>query len=150
MHRVASIKPSGTWEAATAVDCVMLDAGDRQRRRIVLTGEHGTNFLLDLPSPATLRDGDGLLLDDGSIVRVAGMPERLAELAASTPREFVCLAWHLGNRHTDVQIDGDRIRIRRDHVLEDMAAGLGASVRAVDAPFDPEGGATHQGRDHGS
>ena len=43
------------------------------------------------------------------------------------------LAWHLGNRHTDVQIVGDRLRIRRDHVLEEMVAGLGASV---DAPIE--------------
>ena len=48
------------------------------------------------------------------------------------------LAWHLGNRHTDVQIVGDRLRIRRDHVLEEMAAGLGATVTAIEAPFDPE------------
>jgi urease accessory protein len=54
---------------------------------------------------------------------------------------LIRLAWHLGNRHTDVQIAGDRLRIRRDHVLEEMVAGLGAKVTAVDAPFDPEPGA---------
>lgn len=143
MQHVASIKRVGAWDAASARDYVVLDAGDRQRRRIVLTGERGTSFLLDLPSPVILHDGDGLVLDDGTIVRVAGLPEPLAELGARTPREFVCLAWHLGNRHTDVQISGDRIRIRRDHVLEAMAAGLGASVTAVEAPFEPEGGAAH-------
>ncbi len=62
------------------------------------------------------------------------------------------LAWHLGNRHTDVQIAGARLRIRRDHVLEEMVAGLGAKVTAVDAPFDPEPAAPQahgHGHDHG-
>ena len=57
------------------------------------------------------------------------------------------LAWHLGNRHTDVQIVGDKLRIRRDHVLEEMLRGLGAMLTPLEAPFDPEQGAPH-GHDH--
>ena len=33
---------------------------------------------------------------------------------------------------------GDRLRIRHDHVLEEMVRGLGATVAQIDAPFDPE------------
>ena len=123
---------------ATAIDRVVLDAGDRNRRRIVLTGEKGTEFLLDFAKPVTLHDGDGLLLDDGSIVLVAGAPETLIEISAHSALDAVRLAWHLGNRHTDVQIVGDKIRIRRDHVLEDMLRGLGAHLTPLEAPFDPE------------
>ena len=138
MHRVTAIKPTGHWDAASAKDRVVLDAGDRNRRRIVLTGEKGTEFLLDFAKPVTLHDGDGLVLDDGSIVLVAGAPEALVEIAAHTPLDTVRLAWHLGNRHTDVQIVADKIRIRRDHVLEDMLRGLGAHLHEFEAPFDPE------------
>lgn len=146
MNRVSEIKPAGQWNDAGVVDRIILDAGDRPRRRIVLKGESGKEFLLDLAKPASLRDGDGLVLDDGSIVRVCGRSEDLMEIGASSPREFVRLAWHLGNRHTDVQIVGGRIRIRRDHVLEDMLRGLGAMVRPLEAAFDPEAGA--HGQDH--
>jgi urease accessory protein len=76
MKRASEVKVAGQWNAAEAVDRVVLDAGDRQRRRIVLTGEGGTAFLLDLPQATALRDGDGLVLDDSSIVRVVGRPER--------------------------------------------------------------------------
>jgi urease accessory protein len=149
MHRVSTISPAGTWNAATAIDRVTLDADDRQRRRIALTGEKGRRLLLDFDRPVTLHDGDGLVLDDGSVVLVSGMPEPLAEIAASSPREFVRLAWHLGNRHTDVQITGDRIRIRRDHVLEEMLRGLGAIVTTIQAPFDPQATVPHShGHDH--
>jgi hypothetical protein len=44
---------------------VFLDAHERHRRRIMLTSESGTQFLLDLPRAAGLRDGDGLVLEDG-------------------------------------------------------------------------------------
>jgi urease accessory protein len=92
------------------------------------------------------------VLDDGGIVRIVGRPEALIEIAAADSHELARLAWHIGNRHIDVQIVGDRLRIRRDHVIEDMLRGLGARLAPVDAPFDPEQGAygqhTHS-RGHG-
>jgi len=106
-----------------------------------MRGEHGTELLLDLPHATALRDGDGLLLDDGSIVAVAGKPEPLCEIAAATEADRMRIAWHIGNRHVEVQIVGDKLRIRRDHVLEAMLIGLGAQVTPIDAPFDPESGA---------
>jgi urease accessory protein len=152
MQRASEVRAVGTWSAATAIDRVVLDADERHRRRITLTGERGTIFLLDLPHATALRDGDGLVLEDGTIVRVAGKPETLIEIAATSPHEVARLAWHIGNRHTDVQIVGDKLRIRRDHVLEEMLRGLGARLTPVDAPFDPEHGAYghgHQHHDHG-
>jgi urease accessory protein len=143
MRRVSEIKLAGQWDAAAAADRVVLDAGDRQRRRIVLTGEKGTEFLLDFAKPVSLRDGDGLMLDDGSIVAVAGHPEPLIEVVGRGALDTVRLAWHLGNRHTEVEIAGGKIRIRRDHVLEDMLRGLGAHLTAIEAPFDPEPSAPH-------
>jgi urease accessory protein len=144
MKRARAVKTAGHWDSAGAVDHVLLDAHDRHRRRVVLTGERGTTFLLDLPQATALRDGDGLVLDDGSIVRIVGRPEPLIEIAAADSRQLARLAWHIGNRHIDVQIVGDRLRIRRDHVIEDMLRGLGAQLAPVEAPFDPESGAYGQ------
>src|SRR5262245_22345036 len=141
MQRACEIKPAGTWNEAVAVDRVVLDAGERHRRRIVLTGEGGITFLLDLAHAAALKDGDGLMLDDGAIVRVAGKPEPLIEIAADSAAALARLAWHIGNRHTDMQVVGERLRIRRDHVLEDMLRRLGARLTPIEAPFDPESGA---------
>lgn len=146
MRRASTIKPAGTWNAAEAIDEVVLDADDRHRRRLVLTGQRGAALLLDLPQATMLRDGDGLVLDDGGIVRVVGRPEALVEIAAASGHDLARLAWHLGNRHTDVQVIGDRLRIRRDHVLEDMLVRLGARLTPIEAPFDPEHGAYD---DHG-
>jgi urease accessory protein len=154
MKRVIDFKQCGGWNIASAIDRVVLDAGDRNRRRIVLKGEKGTEFLLDFEKPVTLRDGDGLVLDDGSIVLIAAALEALIEISAHSALDTVRLAWHLGNRHTEVQIVGDKLRIRRDHVLEDMLRGLGAHLHAIEAPFDPEQGAPahehHHEHDHGA
>ena len=153
MRRVTLIKSTSEWSAATATDRVVLDAGDRNRRRIVMRGEKGTEFLLDVAKPVSLRDGDGLVLDDGSIILVSGEKEQLIEISADSALDAVRLAWHLGNRHTDVQIVGDKIRIRRDHVLEDMLRGLGAKLIPLEAPFDPEPASPsheHHGHGHGA
>lgn len=148
MQRASEVRRAGDWDAAVAVDRVVLDADERQRRRVALTGERGTSFLLDLPQAVMLRDGDGLVLDGDAIVRVVAKPEPLLEVAAATPHALARLAWHLGNRHTEVQIAGDRLRLRRDHVLAAMLTGLGAAVSEIEAPFDPESGAYEPG-EHG-
>jgi urease accessory protein len=149
MQRVTAIKRAGDWDAQAASDVVVLDAQDRQKRRVVFVGEQGACYLLDLPRPAQLRDGDALELENGGYVRVVGRPESLVEVAAASPHGLPRLAWHLGNRHTEVQFVGERLRIRRDHVLEDMLRGLGAQFTSVEAPFDPEGGAHRHGHDDG-
>jgi urease accessory protein len=149
MQRAREVKAAGHWDAASAVDSVTLDAHERHRRRVVLSGERGTKFLLDLPRATALHDGDGLLLDDGAMVRIVGRPEPLVEIAAADAHALARLAWHIGNRHVDVEMVGDRLRIRRDHVIEDMLRGLGARLSPVEAPFDPEPGAyDHHGHDH--
>ena len=152
MRRACEIRTAGSWNAATAIDRVVLDAQERHRRRIALTGERGTAFLLDLPHAIALKDGDGLVLEDGAIVRVAGKAEPLLEITAASPQELARLAWHIGNRHTELQVVGDTLRIRRDRVLEDMLRGLGARLRSLEAPFDTEHGAygyaSHHDHEH--
>ena len=145
VKRASQVLRAGAWRAADAFDRVVLDADERYRRRIVMTGEQGGKFLLDLREATALRGGDGLLLDDGAIVAVIARPEPLVEIAAEAAAERTAvmarLAWHLGNRHTEVEIVGDKLRMRRDHVLEEMLIGLGAVLTPIEAPFEPERGA---------
>jgi urease accessory protein len=141
LPRATQVLPAGGWVERTARDTVTLDFDDRFRRRRRYVGANGLAFLLDLEAAVPLRDGDGLLLEGGGVVLVRAAPEPLVEVTAETPEQLARLAWHLGNRHLPAQIEGSRILIRDDHVIVDMLRGLGATVRHVDAPFDPEGGA---------
>jgi urease accessory protein len=147
MKRASQVARAGAWRPADAVDRVVLDADERHRRRVALTGEAGTRFLLDLAEVTALRDGDGLVLGDGTIVAVVAKPEPLVEIAAKGAAALARLAWHLGNRHTELQVVGDKLRMRRDRVLEDMLAGLGAHLTSIESPFEPERGAYEHGHD---
>jgi urease accessory protein len=137
--RIAAVLDAGHW-TGPAADTVSLDYDGRHRRRIVFTGASG-QYLLDLPEAHHLRHGDGLKLEDGRIVAVGALPEPLHEIRAASPAALLRLAWHIGNRHLAASIQSDCILIRRDHVIAHMLEHLGATVREVDAPFDPEGGA---------
>ena len=156
LPRAISVSGHGHWHDK-ASDSVVLDFDDRHRRRIVLKGVAGLAFLLDLPDAVALRSGDGLKLEDGRMVEVVSAPEPLAEIRCPDPQALARMAWHLGNRHLPVQILAKSLRIRADHVIADMARGLGAKVAEIEAPFDPEGGAyahhapekTHEHHDHG-
>ena len=148
MMQSETVLPAGTWEAARAVDRVLIDYDHRHRRRIVLRSEAGQDVLLDLAEATRLRDGDGLLLATGGVVLVAARPEALAEIHAHDADDLVRIAWHLGNRHLPVQLLAGRLRIRADHVIETMVEGLGGHVERIEAPFDPEGGAYAGGHQH--
>lgn len=145
--RAIAIKVASTWSGETA-DRVVLDYDDRHRRRIAMTGKNGIAFLLDLPTPAELRGGDALLLEDGRLVEVVAAAEPLLEIRCADAKHLARVAWHLGNRHVPTQLLTNSLRIRRDHVLAELAAQLGADVAKIDAPFDPEGGAYAAPADH--
>jgi urease accessory protein len=154
MLRADKVIPAGHWSGAPA-DTVVLDFDGRYRRRVAMTGVRGLEFLLDLTEAAMLRGGDGLRLEDGRVVEVVAESEPLAEIRAADALAMTRIAWHLGNRHLLTEMLPKALRIRRDPVIEAMAAGLGARVIALEAPFNPEGGAYVQGesgaetRDHG-
>lgn len=141
MRTITRYIQAGAWDAALERDRVLIDFDRRFRRRFVLRTERGEDVLLDLPQAVRLRDGAGLCLEDGSVVRVLAQAEALLEIGAADHAHLMRIAWHLGNRHLPVQFVGDKIRIRADHVIADMVAGLGGQVRAMQAPFDPEAGA---------
>jgi urease accessory protein len=138
--RAVAIKRAASWSGETP-DSIVLDYDDRHRRRLAMTGTKGTEFLLDLPEAADLRGGDALVLDDGRLIEVIAAPEPLLEIRCADPLHLARVAWHLGNRHLPTQLLPKALRIRRDHVIADMAAQLGAKVIEIEAPFDPEGGA---------
>lgn len=152
MLRATEVIAKGDWKGEAA-DTVVLDFDDRHRRRISMEAVGGLTFLLDLPEAIALRTGDAMKLEDGRFVEIIGASEPLSEIRAENPEHLLRLAWHLGNRHLPVQIAAGRLRIRRDHVIEAMIAGLGGKTRSIEAAFDPEGGAylqsSHGHHDHG-
>ncbi len=141
MIRATGILRADTLGAGEIVDRVVLDHGDRHRRRMAMRGVGGTAFLLDLAQAAVLEDGDALVLEDGRLVWGEAAPEALLEIRAPSEHALRRLIWHIGNRHIPAEIGVDAVWIADDHVLADMVRGLGGAAEPVVRPFRPEGGA---------
>src|SRR5207302_4893240 len=143
---------AGGNDSAPRIDSIIVSGDQRRVQTVLLTGVNGTPIGLMLPEPVLLRMGDALELDDGTLVDVVVEPEALIEVRGNDLTHLARLAWHLGDRHVPVQVLTNRLRLRRDAALEAMLAALGARITAIEAPFDPEGGAyatPSHGHEHG-
>jgi urease accessory protein len=96
-----------------------------------------------------LRDGDVLVAQDGALVRIIAAAEEVLYVRAPDRLTLTRAAYHLGNRHTPVEIGDDFLKLEYDPVLADMLKRLGASVDQVSMPFQPETGAYGGGHKHG-
>jgi urease accessory protein len=159
MRRVVRVIGAAAGDTAPRIDSIILSGDQRRVQTAHLTGVNGTLIGLMLPEPVLLRMGDALELDDGTLIDVVVEPEALIEVRGNDLTHLARLAWHLGDRHVPVQVLSNRLRLRRDAALEAMLGLLGARLTAIDAPFDPEGGAyaaqsapahehAHHGHDH--
>jgi urease accessory protein len=149
MMQNASIhRPAGHWPEEKADGTLTLDFEARHRRRIRLTTDHGEDVLLDLPKTVAMANGDGLQLDDGRWLRIQAAAEAIVEVRHKDHHQLMRLAWHLGNRHLPTEIRDGALRIRPDHVIEDMLHRFGADLTKVEVSFQPEGGA-YGGNGHG-
>jgi urease accessory protein len=113
----------------------------RQKSRFRTTLDDGTEAALYLPRGVLLRDGDFLEAEDGTLVMVVSAPENVLLVTAQTPHALMRAAYHLGNRHTRVEVGKDFLKLETDPVLQEMLLQLGMTVHEEYAPFQPEGGA---------
>ena len=147
LPRARTVLPVGAWTPDDGDDRITLDFDARHRRRMRMTSDGGTAFILDLAQATQLREGDGLVLDNGRRIRVVTAPENLLEVRCTSAQQLARVAWHLGNRHLTVQVVDQVIRLRDDYVIADMLRHMGAEVATVRKPFDPESGA-YSGHGH--
>jgi urease accessory protein len=122
---------------------------DRRKSRLAATLDNGEEVALLLPRGTVLRDGDVLVADDGGLVRVVAAPEAVLVVRAKDALTLTRAAYHLGNRHTPVEVGADYLKLEYDPVLADMLKRIGASVDQVSMPFQPESGAYGGGHRHG-
>ena len=142
MRRATKIIRSDAVEDSDVVGTVTLSYQERHRRRIKMHDDNGYELLLDLAEAAQIEDGDALALKDGGVIRVKAADEDVLDIHCATMAHAARIAWHIGNRHTPVQVmDDGIIRIVYDHVLEKMLAGLNTQIKRNKAAFSPERGA---------
>jgi urease accessory protein len=117
----------------------------RQKSRLRTRLVSGEEVALLLPRGEILRGGDLVTASDGRVIEIVSQAEKLLHVEI---KDLAKAAYHLGNRHVPIEIGNGYLRLAPDHVLEEMLKGLGAAVKSVEAPFEPEAGAYGGGHRH--
>jgi urease accessory protein len=132
---------------------VALDWDVRQKSRFEATDSTGRTLGVFLPRGTVVRGGDVLVAEDGSLVRVEAAPQPVMVIRHCTrhgsPFDLLRAAYHLGNRHVQIELRPDHLKIEPDHVLAEMLGRMHLIITNEDAPFEPEGGAYAGGHGHG-
>lgn len=121
----------------------------RQKSRLRCRLDNGEEIALVLPRGTVLRGGDRLRAEDGRIVQVRAAAEPVSTANSANPQRLSRVAYHLGNRHVNLQIGDTWVRYLQDHVLDEMVEALGLTVVRENKPFEPEAGAYHTHQSHG-
>ena len=124
---------------------VQLDWDVRQKSRFDAVDSQGRTLGVFLPRGTVVRGGDVLVAEDGSMVRVEAAPQNVLVITPcsehGSPFDLTRAAYHLGNRHVQIELQADHLKIEPDHVLGDMLRAMHLTVRETQAAFEPEGGA---------
>ena len=125
-------------------DNIVLPFNLRSRSRFRARLASGAEVGVVLARGEVLRGGDLLLAGDGRVVQVVADLELVTSLYADHANVLARAAFHLGNRHVALQIGDGWLRYLHDHVLDEMARGMGLRVAVEYAAFEPEVGAYHK------
>jgi urease accessory protein len=156
MITVNKLVPAGRGLAPVLLkraSTVSLDWDTRQKSRFEASDSLGRRLGVFLPRGSVVRGGDVLVAEDGSLVRVDAAPQALM-LVRTCPHhgsafDLTRAAYHLGNRHVQIELQPDHLKIEPDHVLGEMLERMHLIVTQEQAAFEPEAGAYAGGHGHG-
>jgi urease accessory protein len=117
----------------------------RQKSRFDALDSQGRSWGVFLPRGTVVRGGDALLGEDGSIVIVQAAPQAVLVVRAcaqqGSPFDLLRAAYHLGNRHVQLELQPDHLKLEPDHVLAEMLRAMHLIVTEETGAFEPESGA---------
>ncbi|HMM85312.1 urease accessory protein UreE [Azohydromonas sp.] len=124
---------------------VALEWDTRCKSRFDATDSAGRTLGVFLPRGQVVRGGDVLVAEDGSLIRVDAAPQPVLVVRCcaehGSPFDLLRAAYHLGNRHVQLELQPDHLKLEPDHVLAEMLRSMHLIVRDEQAAFEPEAGA---------
>ena len=130
-----------------------LDWDTRSKSRFSAADSTGREIGVVLPRGTTLRGGDVLVAEDGSLLRVIASAQPVLQVRHcaehGSPFDLLRAAYHLGNRHVPLELQPELLQFEPDPVLADMLRRQHLIVTEAQAAFEPEGGAYGEGAWHG-
>ena len=118
--------------------------------RRILRGKRLTDcdqeIILQLPRKGKLNDGDILSTNESNFyVEIIAKIENLIEISSNSRLELIKTAYHLGNRHVEIEICKDVLLTKNDYLIEDMLKNFNVDILNIQKKFFPEIGAhTHE------
>jgi len=114
--------------------------------RRILRGKRLTDcdqeIILQLPRKGKLNDGDILSTNYSNFyVEIIAKTENLLEISSNSKIELIKTAYHLGNRHVEVEIEEDTLLTKDDYVIENMLKNFNVDIVNTQKKFFPERGA---------
>ena len=114
--------------------------------RRILRGKRLTDcdqeIILQLPRKGKLNDGDILSTNKSNFyVEIIAKKENLIEISSNSKIELIKAAYHLGNRHVEVEIEEDTLLTKGDYVIENMLKNFNVDIVNTQKKFFPERGA---------
>ena len=114
--------------------------------RRILRGKRLTDcdqeIILQLPRDGKLNDGDILSTNKSNFyVEIIAKKENLIEISSNSKLEIIKAAYHLGNRHIEIEIEEDILLTKSDYVIENMLLNFKVDVKNTKKKFFPERGA---------
>ena len=125
-------------------DFLKLTLNSDQRR--ILRGKKisdcNQEVLLQLPRGGKLNDGDVLLTNyDQLFVKIIAQKEKLLEISSKSKLELIKVAYHLGNRHLEIEIYKDILLAKKNYIIEDLLKNFNVNFIEIEKKFFPETGA---------
>jgi urease accessory protein len=97
----------------------------------------GRTLRLQLPPGSALREGDVLVGDDGSLLRVHAAAEPVWELRAPSTALLLRAAYELGQRHLPLVVHDEHLTLRPAPALAPLLQALALQVDEAHGPFEP-------------
>ena len=99
---------------------------------------------LQLPREGKLNDGDLLITNQKKIfVKVIAKKEDLIEIRYDKNFELIKVAYHLGNRHVELETYENILFTKCDYLIEELLKNFEVNFVKVKKKFFPETGAFH-------
>ena len=99
---------------------------------------------LQLPREGKLNDGDILRTNHKNLfIQIIAQKENLIEITAKTNLELIKVAYHLGNRHVEIEINENLLLTKSDYIIEELLKNFDVIFLKVEKKFFPEIGAFH-------
>jgi len=126
-------------------DVIVLDHIQREKGRFKVLSRNGEEVRLFLERGYLLQRDELLQSRCQKLLRVELAKETVVTAKTDSWSDFSRACYHLGNRHTRIQIGACWLRFIEDPVLVKLVERLGLQIIKEQAEFEPESGAYGHG-----